>query len=405
MTTQETIEIFEKFVIPNYTRNPLVLVRGEGSYVWDADGKKYLDLFPGWGVNGLGHCHPKVVAAIQEQAAKLIHIANNFYNQPQGELAQLIFKNSFGGKCFFCNSGAEAVEAAIKLARIASAPGKFKIITMENSFHGRTLAAITATGQAKYHKGFEPLPPGFTYVKFNDLAAAEAAIDDATCAVMLEPIQGEGGINIADKDYLQGLRELCNSRGLLLILDEVQTGMGRTGEYFAYKHYAIEPDIMTLAKALGGGVAIGAIVARPEIAKSLVPGSHASTFGGNPLAAAAAVAAFKAIEEQGLIENARRLGEYVLTRLKEIAQDFEFIKEARGVGLMLGMELAIPGEIIVKECMKRGLLINCTQERVLRLMPPITVRKEELDEGLEILERVLQEQNIKPQRTQSTQSK
>ena len=391
MTTQETIQIFEKFVIGNYTRSPVVLVQGEGSYVWDADGKKYLDLFPGWGVNGLGHCHPKVVAAIQEQAARLIHIANNFYNQPQGKLAQLISESSFGGKCFFCNSGAEAVEAAIKLARIASAPGKYKIITMENSFHGRTLAAITATGQPKYHKGFEPLPVGFSYVKFNDLDAASVAIDDATCAIMLEPIQGEGGINIADKDYLQGLRELCDSHGLLLILDEVQTGMGRTGQYFAYKHFGIEPDIMTLAKALGGGVAIGAMAARPEIAQRLVPGSHASTFGGNPLAAAAAVAAFKAIEEEGLLENARRLGEYALSRLKEIADKFSFIKEARGIGLMLGMELATPGEKIVKECMQRGLLINCTQERILRLMPPITVSKEELEMGLEILEGVLKE--------------
>ncbi|KPJ61764.1 MAG: acetylornithine aminotransferase [Planctomycetes bacterium DG_23] len=391
MTTQETIEIFEKFVIGNYTRSPVVLVRGEGSYVWDADGKKYLDLFPGWGVNGLGHCHPKVVAAIREQAAKLIHIANNFYSLPQGKLAELISKNSFGGKCFFCNSGAESVEAAIKLARIASAPGKFKIITMENSFHGRTLAAITATGQAKYHKGFEPLPAGFTYVPFNDLAAVSAAVDDETCAIMLEVIQGEGGINIAKRDYLQGLRDLCSSGGLFLIVDEVQTGMGRTGEYFAYKHFGVEPDIMTLAKALGGGMAIGAIVAKPEIAERLVPGSHASTFGGNPLAAAAACAVFSAIEEESLLENARHLGEYALTRLKETAAKYEFVKEARGVGLMLGMELAIPGEKIVKQCMERGLLINCTQERILRLMPPITVKKEELDQGLEILEGVLKE--------------
>jgi len=391
LTTQETIEIFEKFVIGNYTRSPVVLVRGEGSYVWDADGKKYLDLFPGWGVNGLGHCHPKVVAAIREQAAKLIHIANNFYSLPQGKLAELISKNSFGGKCFFCNSGAESVEAAIKLARIASAPGKFKIITMENSFHGRTLAAITATGQAKYHKGFEPLPAGFTYVPFNDLAAVSAAVDDETCAIMLEVIQGEGGINIAKRDYLQGLRDLCSSGGLFLIVDEVQTGMGRTGEYFAYKHFGVEPDIMTLAKALGGGMAIGAIVAKPEIAERLVPGSHASTFGGNPLAAAAACAVFSAIEEESLLENARHLGEYALTRLKETAAKYEFVKEARGVGLMLGMELAIPGEKIVKQCMERGLLINCTQERILRLMPPITVKKEELDQGLEILEGVLKE--------------
>jgi acetylornithine/N-succinyldiaminopimelate aminotransferase len=309
-------------------------------------------------------------------------------------LAELISKNSFGGKCFFCNSGAESVEAAIKLARIASRPGKFKIITMENSFHGRTLAAITATAQAKYHKGFEPLPPGFTYVKFNDLAAAEAAIDDETCAIMLEVIQGEGGINIADKDYLKGLRKLCTSCGIFLILDEVQTGMGRTGEYFAYKHFGIEPDIMTLAKALGGGVAIGAMVAKAEIAKRLVPGSHASTFGGNPLAAAAACAVFEAIEEDFLLENARRLGEYALKRLKEMAAKYPLVKEARGVGLMLGMELTAAGEPIAKECMKRGLLINCTQERVLRLMPPITINRAELDEGLGILDSVLGKQKF-----------
>jgi len=385
MKTKQIISLFDKYVIPNYARHPIAIVRGKGSYVWDAEGRKYLDMFPGWAVNGLGHCHPRVVRAIRKQAELLLHVPNTFYMEPQGKLAQLISENSFGGQCFFCNSGAEANEAAIKLARIHSPKGKYKIITMKNSFHGRTLATISATAQRKYHRGFEPIVRGFKYVPFNDLEAVERAIDDKTCAVMVEPIQGEGGINIASKEYLKGLRKLCDEKGLLLILDEVQTGMGRTGKYFAYQHYGITPDIMTLAKALGGGVAIGAMVAKKEIAKSLVPGTHASTFGGNPLACAAGIAVFEAIERENLLENARKMGDYTQARLRELAAEYDIIKEVRGIGLMIGIELTIAGNDIFRGCMENGLLINCTHERVLRFMPPMTVKKREIDRAISIL--------------------
>ncbi|MBM4046067.1 MAG: aspartate aminotransferase family protein [Planctomycetes bacterium] len=392
MTTQQTIDLFTQYVIGNYTRIPVVLVRGEGVHVWDADGKRYLDMFPGWAVNGIGHCHPRVTKALRDQAGILIHVANNFYNEPQGVLAELISTRSFGGQCFFCNSGAEANEAAIKLMRIHHAEqGRYKIITMHNSFHGRTLAAITATGQPKYHKGFAPLVEGFTYVPFSDLDAVKAAVDDKTCAVLVEPIQGEGGINVASRAYLQSLRNLCNDKGLLLILDEVQTGMGRTGRVFGYQHYDIEPDVMTLAKALGGGVAIGAMVAKPAIAKSLVPGTHAATFGGNPLACAAAVATFDAIEKDGLLENARLMGEYTQGKLSALRARFDLITEVRGIGLMIGVQLKGPGKDIVTKCMAKGLLINCTHDTVLRFMPPMTVRREHIDEAVAILETVLAE--------------
>ncbi len=391
--TNQTLELFEKYVIPNYTRSPVVIVKGEGSYVWDDRGRRYLDLFPGWGVNGTGHCHPRVVKAIKAQAGKLLHVANNYYMEPQARLAQLISQNSFGGQCFFCNSGAEANEAAIKLARLHTVEGRYKVVTMEDSFHGRTLATLTATGQRKYQKGLDPLPSGFVYVPFNDLAAVEDALDDAAAAVMVEPIQGEGGVNTARPEFLQDLRKLCDQRGVLLILDEVQTGMGRTGKYFGYQHYHVTPDIMTLAKALGGGVAIGAMVAKPEIARSLVPGTHASTFGGNPLACAAAIAVFEAIEEENLLDNARRMGEYTRARLLELQQEFEFIKEVRGMGLMIGVELDRPGSVMVQRCLEKGLLANCTHERVVRLMPAMTVKKEEIDEGLAILKEAMKEES------------
>jgi len=391
--SRETPELYRKYVIANYPRKPVVIVRGQGSYVWDDQGRKYLDLFPGWGVNGIGHCHPRVVQAIQEQAGKLIHADNTYHMEPQADLARLISENSFGGQCFFCNSGAEANEAALKLVRLHTAEGKYKVVTMENSFHGRTLATVTATGQPKYQKGLEPLPSGFVYVPFNDLSAVEDVVDDVTAAVMVEPIQGEGGVNLAEPEFLQGLRKLCDEREVLLILDEVQTGMGRTGRYFGYQHYDVTPDIMTLAKALGGGIAIGALVAKAEIAKSLVPGTHASTFGGNPLACAAAIAVFEAIQEEGLLENARRMGEYTRARLLELQQEFNFIKEARGMGLMIGVELDRPGGDIVRRCLEKGLLINCTHERVLRLMPAMTVKKEEINDGWAILKEAMKEED------------
>jgi predicted acetylornithine/succinylornithine family transaminase len=400
MTTKETIELFEKHVVANYTRYPIVFVRGEGSYLWDADGKKYIDLFPGWAVDGLGHCPPRVVEAIREQAGKLIHVANNFYTEPQGVLAKELADVSFGGRSFFCNSGAEAVEAALKCARLwgsakaetSDSKPRYKIITMRNSFHGRTYGAITATAQEKYHQGLGPMLPGFTYIEFNDLDAVKDAADDETVAVMVEPVQGEGGINIASPDYMKGLRELCDGRGMLLVCDEVQTGMGRTGEWFAYQHYDVTPDLMTLAKSLGGGVAIGALVGKPDVISSLKPGTHASTFGGNPLAAAAAVATIRTIREENLIEHARETGRYLGERLEAMKSKFAFAKAVRQLGLMCALELDCPGAEIVKKCLAKGLHINCTHETVIRLIPATNVPRDVLDEGLGMLEGVLAEE-------------
>ena len=390
MSNSKVIENFNNFVIPNYTRNPIVLVKGEGVYVWDGEGKRYLDLFSGWAVSSLGHCHPNVARAIQKQAATLVHVPNIFYTEQQGLLAKYISENSFNGQCFFCNSGAEANEAAIKLARIHnSSKGKYKIITMKDSFHGRTLATVTATAQPKYHSGFAPLVEGFSYVPFNNLSEVTKAIDDKTCGIMIEPIQGEGGINVADMEYLKGLRKICDDKGLLLIIDEVQSGMGRTGKYFAYQHYDIIPDIMTLAKALGNGTAIGAMETKKEIAKSLVPGSHASTFGGNPLACAASVAVFETIQSENLLDNVRKMSDYAFGQLRKLSEEFNIIKEVRGIGLMIGIELKTEANEIVKKCMEAGLLLNCTHETVIRFMPQLNVKKEHIDEGLDILRNVL----------------
>ena len=390
MAKSNIIELYNKYVISNYTRNPVVMVKGEGVYVWDSDGKRYLDLFSGWAVSSLGHCHPNVTKAIQNQASALVHMPNVFYTEPQGILARYISENSFNGQCFFCNSGAEANEAAIKLARIHnSSKGKYKIITMRDSFHGRTLATITATAQPKYQRGFSPLVEGFTYVPFNNLDELKKSIDDKVCGIMLEPIQGEGGINVADKEYLREMRKICDYNGLLLILDEVQCGMGRTGKYFAYQHYDITPDIMTLAKSLGNGAAIGAMEAKKEIAKSLKPGTHASTFGGNPLACAASVAVFETIQSERLLENATKMGEYAFKKLRDMAGKYAIIKEIRGIGLMIGIELAVDANETVNKCMEAGLLLNCTHENVIRFMPPLNVKKEHIDKGLNILENII----------------
>jgi len=390
LSTSEIKSLFERYVIANYSRNPIAFVRGEGSFVWDAEGNRYIDLMPGWGTTTIGHCHPAVVEAIQRQAARLIHVDNTFYNVPQGLLARKISEHSFGGKCFFCNSGAEAVEGAIKLARLhAQRAGRYKIITMENSFHGRTLAAITATGQSKYHKGYLPLVPGFVYVPFNDMDALRQAADDQTCAVMLEPVQGEGGINVAEGDYMRSLRQFCDERGLLLILDEVQTCMGRTARWFAYQHYGVEPDIMVLAKALGGGVAIGALTAKQEVAQSLVPGTHASTFGGNPLACAAGLATFDVIERDELLSQCRRLSEYVFGRLRAMASTYGIVKQVRGMGLMCGVELRRPCGPVFQYCLEKRVRINCTHQSVLRLLPAMNIPQDVLQEGLDVLEEAI----------------
>jgi acetylornithine/N-succinyldiaminopimelate aminotransferase len=389
MNTNEIIEMFGRYVIGNYGRLPRAIVKGEGNYIWDADGNKILDMFPGWAVSGIGHCHPKVVAAIQKQAAQLLHIDNTFYIEQQGKLAKLLSDRAFGGKCFFCNSGAEANEAAMKLARRHTPREKYKYITTEGSFHGRTFATVTATAQPKYHDGFLPMLPGFDYIPFNDIDALRKAFTDETAAVMIEPVQGEGGINIASPEFMRAIRELCDENGALMILDEVQTGIGRTGKWFGFLDYDVEPDIITLAKALGGGVAIGAMMAKPDVAASLVPGTHASTFGGNPLACAAGIAVIEAIEEEGLINNAIEMGEYTRSKLEALKEKHQMIDHVRGKGLMIGIQLTTPGANIVSKCLENGLRINCTQENVLRFMPSMTVSKEEIDAAVQILDGVM----------------
>ena len=392
MNTQDVIAMFDKYVIANYGRLPKVITKGLNNKLWDLDGNEILDMFPGWAVSGIGHCHPKVVEAVQKQVSELIHIDNTFYITLQGQLAKMLSERAFGGKSFFCNSGAEANEAALKLARRHTPKEKYKFITAEKSFHGRTFAAVTATGQPKYHEGFLPLPPGFVYVPYNDIDALQEAFDDEVAAVMIEPIQGEGGVHEATAEYMQTIRDLCDAHGALMILDEVQTGMGRTGQWFGYQHYDITPDIITLAKALGGGLAIGAMMARPEIAASLVPGTHASTFGGNPLACAAGVAVIEAIEEEGLLDNAKQTGQYTREKLEELKEKYPIIDHIRGKGLMLALQLAVPGANIVGRCLEKGLRINCTQETVLRFMPSMTVTKEEIDQAVAILGEVLDEE-------------
>jgi len=381
--------LFDSYVIGNYARVPVAFVRGEGSYLWDSEGNRYIDLMPGWGTTVLGHCHPRVVTAVQRQVAMLIHVDNTFYTEPQALLAQKIVEHSFDGKCFFCNSGAEAVEAALKLARIhKQTEGRWKVVTMRDSFHGRTMAAARATGQEVYHRGV-PHVGGFSYVPLNDMDAVRNAVDEQTCAVMLELIQGEGGINIARQDYVRELREFCDSERLLLIADEVQTGVARTGYWFAHQHYDIEPDIMTLAKALGSGVAIGAMVARKDVAESLVPGTHASTFGGNPLACAAALATFKVIESEGLLEVCRRVAEHIRSRLEAMAERYSIVRSVRGRGVMWGIELTRPGAAVFQYCLDHRVRLNCTHERVVRLLPAINIPIDVLDQGLDVLDEAL----------------
>src|SRR5438105_580344 len=346
--SQATLDLYQRHVIGNYTRYPVVLVRGEGSAVWDDEGNRYLDFFPGWGCDLLGHCPPRVVAAVREQVGQLIHVPNTWYTLPQGLLAEALSERSgWGGRCFFCNSGAEAVEAAIKLARLHGQPGRYKIISMMNSFHGRTLGALTATGQPKYHQGLKPLLAGFSYASFGDLDAAARLVDAETCAILVEPIQGEGGVNIPPPGYLEGLRKLCNDHKLLLIFDEVQTGMGRTGRWFAYQHGSAQPDIMTLAKALAGGLAAGALVARPAVAEKLRPGTHAATFGGNPIACQAALATIETIEADGLLARAEQLGARFRQRFEALKGRCPWIHEVRVKGAMIGVELSLDGAAIV----------------------------------------------------------
>ena len=391
MNTQQTIEMFQKFVVPNYVRFPVSLERGEGSYVWDAEGNRYLDLFPGWGCNLLGHCPPKVVEAVCEQVRQLIHVPNTWYMEAQGRWAEALSRISFGGQAFFCNSGAEANESAIKLARLHTPEERYKIITFEKGFHGRTIAATTATAQPAYHQGLGPLMAGFVYAPYGDLETVRSLVDEETCAIMVEPIQGEGGINIPDAAFLPGLRALCDEQELLLIFDEVQTGMGRTGQWFGYQHHETVPDVMSLAKALGGGLACGGIMTNTTVAPSLRPGMHACTFGGNPIAARAGLATIETIESEGLLEHTRLMAEQFRERLEALASDTDVIREVRVLGMMIGIELEIEAAPLVQKCMEQGLLVNATQQTVLRLLPAMNISSEQVEDGCKILSSVLRQ--------------
>jgi acetylornithine/N-succinyldiaminopimelate aminotransferase len=386
MNKLEILKTYDDYILSTYTRIPVIFVKGKGMTLIDITGKKYLDFFPGWGVNNVGHCHPKVMSAVRDQIGKLIHIPNNLHHPHQAKLAKIIIQNSFPGKVFFCNSGAEACEAAIKFARAYGKGDRYEIITMENSFHGRTLGALTATGQPKYQAGFAPLVPGFKTIPFNSLSALKAAITDKTIAIMFELIQGEGGINVADKNFVQEVRKICDEKNILLIFDEVQTGMGRTGEMFGFQSYKVTPDLMTLAKALGGGLPIGTLVVKKELAETFKPGMHASTFGGSPLICKASIGAFNAIQSDKMLANTKKMGAYLVDQLKKLQQKFDCIKEVRGLGLMIGVELTFEGKSIVDFCFDQGLIINCTHGNVLRLMPALNVTKKQIDKALKILE-------------------
>jgi len=393
MTTQELIAASNKYLANTYARFPMVLVRGRGVRLWDSDGKEYLDCVGGIAVDALGHCHPKMVEAIRAQAETLIHVSNLYHIEPQIRLAQLLCEQSFADRAFFCNSGAEANEAAIKLARKYAkdhwSSDRVEIITMHHAFHGRTLATVTATGNAKYQHGFEPLMPGFKHVPYNNLQAVERAIDSRTCAVLVEPVQGEGGVNVPGDDYLPGLRRLCDEAGILLILDEVQSGMGRTGKLFAYQHWGVEPDILTLAKALAGGVPMGAMLAREAVAASFVPGTHASTFGGTPFVSAVALAVVTTMLADDLPGNATRVGKYFLDRLHGLQGAHPMVKAVRGKGLILGMEVTVPARGIVAACMERGLLVLTAGDNVVRFVPPLVLTEADVDQAVIILEAAL----------------
>ena len=394
MTNQQIIALNERYLFPTYPRAPIAIVRGEGCRVWDADGTEYLDFFASTVVASLGHNHPAVTRAIVEQAGKILHVSNLHHSEPQAILAELLCTHSFADRAFFCNSGAEANEAAIKLARKFGSDhgdGRFEIVTLLGSFHGRTIATITATGQEKVRRGFQPLPEGFRYAAYNDAGALEAALTPRTIAVMLEPVQGEGGIVVAEPAYLRRVRELCDRHGLLLIFDEVQTGMGRTGTLFAYEQSGVVPDIMTLAKGLGTGVPIGAMLSTEPVAASFGTGTHASTFGGNALTCAAAVAVTRTMLGEGVLANCQTQGDYLRRRLRELAQRCPHIRDVRGSGLLVGAELDAPANPIVEACRHAGLLINGTAEKVLRFSPPLIVSREEVDRAVDTVEKVLRQ--------------
>ncbi|HIA31781.1 MAG TPA: aspartate aminotransferase family protein [Nitrospinaceae bacterium] len=391
-SNQELIKLTNKYVAKNYGRYPIGLVRGKGTAVWDASGKKYIDFVAGLAVDNLGHCPPTVVKAIRKQAGKLLHVSNLYHIEPQSQLASELTRLTFADKFFFCNSGTEANEAAIKLARRwfydNGQSKRYEIITMNDSFHGRTMASLSATAQKKIHTGFTPLLPGFKYVPFNNIAALKKALTKKTCAVLIEPIQGEGGVNLAQETYLKTLRKICNEKGILLIFDEIQTGFGRTGRLFAYERYKIKPDIITLAKALGGGIAIGAMGSTNKIIESFSPGTHGATFGGNPLACAASLASLKTLTKKGFLKKTSSTGDYFLEQLHGLRKKFSIIREVRGIGLMLAIELDRPGAEVVTNCMKEGLLINCIQQNTIRFLPPLIITRKEIDLLIKTLSKI-----------------
>jgi predicted acetylornithine/succinylornithine family transaminase len=392
MTTEELIALSGQYIMTTYKPQPIVPVRGLGVHLWDNDGRCYLDLVGGIAVCALGHSHPRVVEAVQRQVERLTHVSNLYYIENQIRLAQLLVENACLDRVFFCNSGAEANEAAIKLARKYASlhmDGRNELITMRDSFHGRTLATVTATGQEKFQKGFAPLPGGFRYVPYNDLAALEAAVTDQTCGVMVEPIQGESGVIVPAPGYLQGIRRICDERGLLLIVDEIQTGVGRTGTLFACEQEDVVPDLITLAKALGNGFPIGVLLASEKTAAAFVPGSHGSTFGGNPLATAAGIAVLETILAEGILDNCRRVGAYFFERLTGLKEKNTAIREVRGRGLMLAIELTFPAADVVRKAMEKGLLINCPAGNVLRFVPPLILTRDDVDRAVAILDEVV----------------
>ena len=382
--SQAVLDAYERHVMPTYHRTPLVITKAKGSRVRDIEGREYLDLFPGWGVSALGYNHPWVMTALRGQATRVVHVSNNYYHPLQAKAARRIAEAAFPGKVFFTNSGAEAVETAVKLSR-RWGQGRFEIIVMEQSFHGRTMAALSATGQTKYQEGFEPLVPGFVRVPFNDLDAVRRALTPKTVAVLVEPIQGEGGVRVAAPEFLQGLRRLCDEHRLLLIADEVQSGLGRTGAWFAYQRANIQPDLLLMAKALGGGFPIGAVLAKPAVADVLGPGTHATTYGGSPLGCACVLAVFEAITKERLLDRVAALSPWIFARLEAFKARAPLIKEVRGAGFMIGIELAAEGQPVVDACRAQGLLINCTQGTVLRLLPALTITKAQLEQALGIL--------------------
>jgi acetylornithine aminotransferase/acetylornithine/N-succinyldiaminopimelate aminotransferase len=389
MDTKTLMEWSAKYHTPNYGRTPLVLVRGEGTRVWDSDNREYLDFTTGIAVTGLGHCHPVITGAIREAAATLLHVSNIFHNAPQVHLAKLLVEHSFADRVFFCNSGAEANEAALKVVRKYAkerlSTDRYEVIATNNSFHGRTLATVSATGQPKYHHGFEPLMPGFKHVPYNDLRAMERAMDSHTAAILVEPIQGEGGVNIPDDGYLPGLRKLCDQSGALLIFDEVQTGVGRTGRLWAYQHWGVEPDVMTLAKALANGIPIGAMLCREEVASALTAGSHGSTFAGSAFVTSVALATLTTIIGDKLPERAEHRGRELMDGARELQKKLPVIQEVRGRGLLIGIELTKPAAPVMDACREAGLLVLTAGEKVVRLAPPLIVESADCKRALEIL--------------------